>query len=98
MEIAQNLLTLFWKKFRESNNIFSTEKLLTHEKFSLTKKNISSNYLFSSSFSLNLEKYYKTQSPFFRQINVFTKEVTKGSISRIFLSVIAFYSTFLHCV
>ena len=35
---------------------------------------------------------------FFRQINGFTKEVTKELISRKFLSVIAFYSTFPHCL
>ena len=34
---------------------------------------------------------------FFRQINVFTKEVTKGLISRNFLRVITFYSTFPYC-
>ena len=34
---------------------------------------------------------------FFRQINVFTNKVTKEMISRNFLSVIAFYSTFPHC-
>ena len=35
----------------------------------------------------------------FRQMNVFTKEVTKELISRNILSVIAFYSTFpLHTV
>ena len=35
---------------------------------------------------------------FFRQINILTKEVTKELISRKNLSVIAFYSTFPHCV
>ena len=52
----------------------------------------------------SVEKSSKTRSPFlrenchfFRQINVFTKEVTKEMISRKFLSVIAFYSTFIHC-
>ena len=34
---------------------------------------------------------------FFRQINVYTKEFTKELISRKFLSVIAFFSTFPHC-
>ena len=51
----------------------------------------------------SVEKYYKTHSRFlgknqhfFRQITLFTKEVTKELISRNFLSVIAFYSTFPH--
>ena len=51
-----------------------------------------------------MEKYYKMRSRvlhknqhFFRQINVFTKEVTKELISRIFFSVIAICSTFKHC-
>ena len=51
-----------------------------------------------------MEKYNKTRSRFleknqhfFRQITVFTKEVTKELISRNFLSMIAFYSTFPHC-
>ena len=35
---------------------------------------------------------------FLREIVDFTKEVTKESISRKFLIVIAFYSTFPHCV
>ena len=52
----------------------------------------------------SVEKSSKTRSlilckneHFFRQINIFTKEVTKELISRKFLSVIAFYSTFPHC-
>ena len=51
----------------------------------------------------SVEKYHKTRlltekSTFFRQINGFTnKEVTKELISRKFLSVIAFYTTFPHC-
>ena len=51
-----------------------------------------------------MEKSSKTRSlflqknqDFFRQINGFTKEVTKELISRKFLSLIAFYSTFPHC-
>ena len=51
----------------------------------------------------SVEKYRKTRlqflrknQHFFRQINVFTKEVTNELISRNFLSVIAFYSTFPH--
>ena len=52
----------------------------------------------------SVEKSSKTRSlvftenyNFFRQCNDFTKEVTKEIISRKFLSVIAFYSTFPHC-
>ena len=52
----------------------------------------------------SVEKSSKTRSPFsrknyrfFRQINGFTKEVTNEWVSRKFLSVIAFYSTFPHC-
>ena len=52
----------------------------------------------------SVEKSSKTRSlilckneHFFRQINIFTKEVTKELISRKFLSVIAFYRTFPHC-
>ena len=47
-----------------------------------------------------VEKYYKTYQNFygnqrlFRQINVFTIEVTKDLISRKFFSLIAFYRTF----
>ena len=53
----------------------------------------------SQSFCLTIvEKYYKTLSRFLREINVFTKELTKELISRTFLTVIAFYSTFPHCV
>ena len=52
----------------------------------------------------SVEMSSKTRSPFlrenqnfFRQISVFTKEVAKELISRKFLSVNAFYSTFPHC-
>ena len=55
--------------------------------------------------SHSVENYYKMRSRFlrknwhfFRQINVFTEEVTKELISRNFLRVIAFYRTFPHCV
>ena len=61
--------------------------------------------LFNSFTKHSVEKSYKKRSRllrknhhFFRQINAFTKEVTKELISRKFLSVIAFYSTFPHCV
>ena len=43
---------------------------------------------------------FKEKLPFFRQINAFTKEITKELISRNILCVIAFYmysSTFPHC-
>ena len=52
----------------------------------------------------SVEKCYKTRSRFlrinqhfFREINVFTKEVTKQLISRKEFCVIAFCSTFPHC-
>ena len=41
--------------------------------------------------------FYEKFQQFFRQINVFTKEVTKELISRKFLSVIAFHIIFPHC-
>ena len=45
------------------------------------------------------EKSSKTRyNHFYGKINIFTKEVTIELISRKFLSVIAFYSTFPHCV
>ena len=63
------------------------------------------NYYLIHSLLHSVEKSSKTRSPFlrknchfFRQINAFTKEVTKELISRNFFSVIAFYSTFPHCV
>ena len=39
--------------------------------------------------------FYEKKSPFFRQINVFMKEVRNELVSQNFLSVIAFCSTFL---
>ena len=73
-------------------------------KNSHSPKNISSNRFFSNLSHNSVEKYYKTRSQFlrknqhfFRQINVFTKEVTKELISRNFFSVITIYSTFPHC-
>ena len=54
-------------------------------------------------FNNSVEKYYKKRSRFFRknqhlyrQINVFTKEVSKVLISRNFFSVIVFSSIFPH--
>ena len=40
---------------------------------------------------------FTEKSTFFRQINVFTKEVTKELNSRNFFCVIAFWNTFPHC-
>ena len=40
---------------------------------------------------------FTEKTRFFRQIDDFTKEVTKELISRKFLIVIAFYSTISHC-
>ena len=48
-------------------------------------------------FHSSVKKSLKTRSPFFRQINGFTIEVTNELNSRKFLSVIAFYCTFPHC-
>ena len=42
-------------------------------------------------------RFLRKNEHFFRQINVFTNEVAKELISRKFLSVIAFYTTFPHC-
>ena len=46
---------------------------------------------------LRENQHFPVKSTFSRQINVFTKEVTKELISRKFFSVIAFYSIFPHC-
>ena len=77
------------KHFPFKLTIFTKEELISRKFFSVTQcGKVAKNKIAISVFT---EKW-----PFFRQINVFTKEITKEFISRKFLSVITFHTTF-HC-
>ena len=80
--------TDFSKKFRQINVLLKIElywkKLIWRKKIC-----VALNFSFFHIFLWGMEYHH-----FFRQINVFTKEVTKELISRKFFSVIVFYRTF----
>ena len=91
------IATRKWKTFRQINYLVVISKMEN----SSGQKNgwrvvlIGENRL---NFCKWTNDFLRGKSAFSRQINVFTKAVTQESISRHFLSVISFYSTFPHSV